>query len=196
MNQCLVCSAPSIYTYCSLSCSNRARSKKNESKYFLNPKSCKTCSSPIPYARRFSNVFCSSSCSAIFNNGERTRKPKNYRICNVCGKETTNPKYCSISCSSIPLLDKSLSNFLDGKLAYRNSIKKVLVRVRGNICQICHLSSWCGKSIVLIVDHINGNAGDNSPENLRLICPNCNSQTPTFSGRNKGNGRKSRGLSR
>ena len=49
---------------------------------------------------------------------------------------------------------------------------------------------WNGKPLVLILDHINGNAEDNRYENLRFVCPNCNSQLPTFTGRNKkGNGR-------
>lgn len=49
---------------------------------------------------------------------------------------------------------------------------------------------WFGEKLVLIIDHINGVNNDNRLENLRLLCPNCNSQMPTFSGRNSGNGIK------
>ena len=45
-------------------------------------------------------------------------------------------------------------------------------------------SMWNGKPIVMILDHINGNSKDNRIKNLRMICPNCNSQTSTFAGRN------------
>ena len=45
---------------------------------------------------------------------------------------------------------------------------------------------WNGKPFKLILDHITGNARDNTPLNLRFLCPTCNSQTPTYSGRNKG----------
>ena len=42
---------------------------------------------------------------------------------------------------------------------------------------------WEGKVLVLELDHINGDHSDNRLENLRILCPNCHSQTPTFRGR-------------
>ncbi len=45
---------------------------------------------------------------------------------------------------------------------------------------------WRGKPLALILDHINGDRTDNRLENLRLLCPNCNSQQPTFAGKNRG----------
>lgn len=49
-----------------------------------------------------------------------------------------------------------------------------------------------GKDIVLELEHKDGNSQNNSKENVCLICPNCHSQTPTYKGKNKGNGRHSR----
>lgn len=176
MNSCKVCNLDTLYTYCSLSCSNKDRPRKNEVKYNINPKLCKVCSSAIPYSKRWSNIFCSSSCAATFNN-------------RIHSKRIKQPKPAKI--------DHSLEKFLAGELKWRNTIRKVLIKTSGNVCQICQLLGlWCNKSITLVVDHKNGNPSDNSPSNLRLLCPNCNSQTPTFSGRNKGNGRKSLGLPR
>jgi hypothetical protein len=67
--------------------------------------------------------------------------------------------------------------------------KKYLIELHNGKCQICGLSEWQGKSMPLVLDHISGNPYDNSLVNLRVICHNCNAQTPTFAGRNKGNGR-------
>lgn len=54
-----------------------------------------------------------------------------------------------------------------------------------NRCAICgNPGVWRGKSLGLEVDHINGDHFDNRVANLRLLCPNCHSQTSTYSGRN------------
>lgn len=45
---------------------------------------------------------------------------------------------------------------------------------------------WNNKELRLILDHVNGVSGDNRPKNLRLLCPNCNSQQLTQGGGNKG----------
>lgn len=51
--------------------------------------------------------------------------------------------------------------------------------------ETCGLTEWHGQHITLELDHINGVRNDNRLENLRWLCPNCHSQTPTFRGYNK-----------
>jgi|APFre7841882654_1041346.scaffolds.fasta_scaffold154089_2 hypothetical protein len=91
-------------------------------------------------------------------------------------------------------LEKNRNKFLNGLITERSAIRKHLTREHGYFCSICSISEWQGQKITLQVDHIDGNAGNNLPTNLRLICPNCHSQTKTFGARNKGSGRASRGL--
>lgn len=45
---------------------------------------------------------------------------------------------------------------------------------------------WGEKVLPLILDHKSGNNLDNSPGNLRLLCPNCDSQLSTRGGANRG----------
>ena len=57
-------------------------------------------------------------------------------------------------------------------------------------CAICGIEDeWNGVTLALIIDHINGDATNSRRENLRLICPNCDSQLPTYKARNRGSGR-------
>ncbi|MFN2565534.1 MAG: HNH endonuclease signature motif containing protein [Gemmatimonadaceae bacterium] len=76
---------------------------------------------------------------------------------------------------------------IPGGSGSRGYIKRRLIKagILRNECYECgQQPTWRGKPLVLVLDHVNGVNDDYRPENLRLLCPNCNSQTPTFCGRN------------
>lgn len=67
-------------------------------------------------------------------------------------------------------------------------LKKRLVKenVLVDVCEICGIGpEWNGKHLSLQLDHKNGKRADNRLINLRIVCPNCHSQTESFAGKNK-----------
>lgn len=67
-----------------------------------------------------------------------------------------------------------------GKLKRRLLSSGILARK----CAWCEGETWRGQPIPLELDHIDGDHLNNEIENLRLLCPNCHAQTPTYRGRN------------
>lgn len=66
------------------------------------------------------------------------------------------------------------------------NLRKRLIRegFKTEECEECGITEWNGKKITFELDHVSGVRADNSLENLKILCPNCHSQTPTFRGRN------------
>ncbi len=87
------------------------------------------------------------------------------------------------------LSKKKLEDILVENSNYgRSSLKRRLIqeKILENKCFKCSVkNTWEGQPLNLQLDHLNGNPTDNRLFNIRLLCPNCHSQTPTFSGRNK-----------
>ncbi len=64
----------------------------------------------------------------------------------------------------------------------RRSLTEIGVEYKCKLCGL--LPEWNGMPLTLQVDHIDGNKFDSRSENLRFLCPNCHTQTPTFCGGN------------
>ena len=143
--------------------------------------------------------FCSRSCAAKYNNTafpKRIQQPSICKICNCSFKGHAGKVYCSKVCKE-KASDVMFSNRINETGCYytpennagSKSIRKYLIRKYGNQCMLCNQSGhdWNDKPLTLIVDLINGHADDWSVNNIRIICPNCDSQLPTYKGGNKGN---------
>jgi len=86
----------------------------------------------------------------------------------------------------IPLKDI----LVEGSSYNRNLLKRRLIKegILEEKCSKCGLQpEWEGERLVMVLDHINGVHNDNRIGNLRLLCPNCNSQTSTFAGKSHKN---------
>lgn len=66
-------------------------------------------------------------------------------------------------------------------------LKERLIKenIKENRCEVCGLTEWQNKPLSCQLHHIDGNNCNNNINNLIMLCPNCHSQTETFSGRNK-----------
>lgn len=72
----------------------------------------------------------------------------------------------------------------------RNGIRTYILNEQNCKCAICGMKNiWNDKNINFILDHIDGDAANNKRENLRLICPNCDSQLDTYKSKNKNSAR-------
>lgn len=163
--------------------------------WIKSPKLCLYCHSPIEYSKR-RNDFCTQSCGAKYQNIKMGFDPA--EILDACLScklpliEKGQHKFCSKDCEyHFKWSQKKLELITIGAdLSAANRVgKKYLIELHNGKCQLCKLSSWNDKPMPLVLDHISGNPYDNSLTNIRVICHNCNAQTPTFTGRNKGNGR-------
>jgi len=89
---------------------------------------------------------------------------------NSGGKTTTN----EIS------IEKS---FIKNSNLSKGAIKRKILKYKlidYKCCKCGLLGVWQNEPIVLHLDHVNGDIKDNRLDNLRFLCPNCHSQTPTY----------------
>lgn len=82
-----------------------------------------------------------------------------------------------------------LDEILEGKHPYYQTFKLRNRLIKENrlsySCAKCGITDWNGAEITLQLDHIDGNSSNHLISNLRLLCPNCHSQTDTWCGKNK-----------
>ncbi|MBV8531959.1 MAG: HNH endonuclease [Candidatus Eremiobacteraeota bacterium] len=78
-------------------------------------------------------------------------------------------------------LGQPLENLLlAGKSRHNIKLRLMRAGLLRNRCEECGLTEWLGEPLAIQIDHINGVRADHRLENLRMLCPNCHSQTDTY----------------
>ena len=127
-----------------------------------------------------------------------SKQHKNLLFCLVCNipLKKGETKYCSNKCQGKHKQQMFIQDINTGKRTLNPEqgyqARNYMLLTKEHKCELCGLTTWNGKEIPLILDHIDGNYMNISFTNLRLICPNCDAQLPTFKSRNRGNGRHKR----
>lgn len=115
------------------------------------------------------------------------------RVCAFYGKPISTPKkFCNINCQTQYYSDSRYNKILNGDESIMRAnyspkpFKNRILKEQGNKCAICGIEpTWNNKPLVFILDHIDGHAANNRRDNLRCICPNCDSQLDTYKSKNK-----------
>ena len=166
---------------------------------------CLNCGGELETLKSDKRKFCNNSCSSTYNNKLREKKEKeekprkkririykeiNYGKCVYCEKDIikkdgrSKAKYCDQICQH----DHQMITRIKSKKASTRTLKLYLIKKHGEKCMEC---GWCNVNestgkVPIELEHIDGDSENNNLDNLKLLCPNCHSLTPTYKSLNKG----------
>lgn len=174
--------------FCSRACAN-ARERSDETKAKISKALTKPTELKAPRKRKASAA-----------------KPKSIKkdpaVCLVCGKVLSakgSSQYC-YDCYVAKCREEKLRVWLETgstglkvDTTIRGLFRDYVYEQQNHCCAICGMKDeWNGKPINFVLDHIDGDAANSCRENLRLICPNCDSQLDTYKSKNKNSARTKR----
>lgn len=164
--------------------------------YSLNPVRCLVCDSALKFESR-KDKFCSKSCGAKYFHRGRINL---FKVCRCCNKSYAGKKtsyYCSLKCVQEHRYKTWIKKWQSGEISGTTGkadlpvpakpIRRYLFKKYNNACSECgwnKINRFTNK-IPLHIHHIDGNAANNSENNLQLLCPGCHTLTQNYGRSNK-----------
>jgi 5-methylcytosine-specific restriction endonuclease McrA len=117
--------------------------------------------------------------------GKWSKKP-----CKFCGTITDNVSFCKRKCQ-IDFIQNEIYTKIDNgeyqvePFSGNHVVKNYLILRRGCKCENCNLDKWMDADMPLTVHHVDGNASNNNPSNIELLCWNCHALTENYGNKNK-----------
>lgn len=170
---------------------------RKDNKKCPKDKYCEVCGKKL---EGHQHKYCSESCR---NRNKYLTQGQEF-ICQECGKifKSRNPnrKFCSNECCAKhrgkETIDKWIKGeyFLDSNSRLPKYIRLFLYEKAHYKCEECGFEGYNKKTnnTILQIHHIDGNCGNNSSENLKVLCPNCHAMTENYMALNKGKSARSK----
>lgn len=180
-------------TFCSKECLYISKQKRTKVM-------CSFCGKEL--IRRLSHIrnnktnlfFCNNKCSSQAASAKMFCKTKTLQCCK-CGKNVeVDSRTSKIKCYSCrhPGFKKKPNDYYKVLTGEENTTSYTCLRaflikegIKENKCEKCSITEWQGKPICIQLHHEDGNRNNNLLENLKMVCPNCHTQTITWGVRNK-----------
>lgn len=151
-----------------------AHSKGNKTNFFFCNRNCKDkANKELQIFRSTKIINCKRCCVPV-----EVDSNTNSVICEECKPSKKYKKY-DYSRVILGLEEMKSNSFIPLKNFLINK------KIKENKCEICGIIDWLEKPITLQLHHVDGNRKNNHIENLKILCPNCHTQTDNWGYKNR-----------
>lgn len=178
------------YKFCSVACVRLAKARGS--------RNCPVCQKVFVIADS-RQLYCSRSCAATHNNTvfPKRQVPLKDAFCLQCQSQlkVNQEKFCSHKCVNLYSKNERFSKWVSGDSQVATYKGGGLAKwAKDFLLEKCNYTCECGWNTpnpvlgrpILCIDHIDGNWTNNAYENVRVLCYNCHTLTPTFGALNVG----------